>query len=177
MIKHVKAFFYPDILIYSYNQSKETVLAKIEEILKRKVTFLSSNDMKGRFLNSDTFSIDTVSPAYTKGIKYSSTLIGQVIQSQNETQIKTKAKPSSALYFLFFATIIFGIAYLYKFIQTGSTGFLFWSLVMLIIVPALLIGFSKVTIASIRERYKMYIDKELKTGHTAATIAIVNSET
>ncbi|KAA9036502.1 hypothetical protein FW778_17945 [Ginsengibacter hankyongi] len=162
MLRYFKTFFYPDTLTYSYNQSKETVLAKIEEVLKRKVTFLSSNDMKGRFLNSDTFAIDTISPAYTRGVKYSSTLIGQVVELGNETtQIKTKAKPSMALYFLFFVTIIFGIAYLYKFIQTGSTSFLFWSLAMLIIGPALSIGFSNVAIASIRERYRMYIDKEL----------------
>jgi hypothetical protein len=171
MIKHFKTFFYPDTSIYTYNQSKEVVITKIAEVLKRKVTFLSSNDMKGRFLNGDTFAIDTVTPAYTRGVKYSSTLIGQVIKLQNgATQIKTKAKPSMALYFLFFVTIIFGIVYLYKFIQTGSTSFLFWSLAMLIIGPALSIGFSNVAIASIRERYKMYIDKELKTGHTAANI-------
>lgn len=67
MIKYLKTFFYPDTLIYSYNQSKENVLAKIEEVLKRKVTLLTSNDMKGRFLNGDTFAIDAVSPAYTEG--------------------------------------------------------------------------------------------------------------
>jgi hypothetical protein len=57
MIKHFKTFFYPDTSIYTYNQSKEVVITKIAEVLKRKVTFLSSNDMKGRFLNGDTFAI------------------------------------------------------------------------------------------------------------------------
>ena len=169
MIQHFKTFFFPDTSIYTYNQSKKVVLTKIDEILKRKVTFLDSNNMKGHFLNGDTFAINTISPALTKGVKYSSTLIGQVIELQNGiTQIKTKAKPSIALYFLFFVKIIFGIAYLYKFIQTGSTSFLFWSLAILIIGPALSIGFSNVAITSIRERYKMYIDKELNTGHIAA---------
>ena len=120
--------------------------------------------MKGRFLSGDIFAIDSVSPAYTRGVKYSSTLIGQVDKSQNgTTQIKTKAKPSIALYFLFFVTIIFGIAYLYKFILTGSTTFLFWSLAMLILGPALSIALSNIANASIRERYRTYIDKELKT--------------
>ena len=147
MLKHFKTFFYPEASIFNYNKSKEVVLTEIAEVLKSRVTFLSSNDMEGRFLNCDTFAIDTVSPIYTRGVKYSSTLIGQVIELQNgTTQIKTKVKPSIALYFLFFVTIIFGIAYLYKFIQTGSTGFLLWSLTMLIIGPALSIVFSNVAI-------------------------------
>lgn len=174
MFKYFNTFFYPSTSTYTYNQSKEVVLSKIAEVLKRKVTFLSSNDMKGRFLDSDTFAIDTVSPVDTRGVKYSSTLIGQVIELQNgTTEIRTKAKPSIALYFLFFVTIIFGIGYLYKFIQTSSIDFLFWSLAMLIIGPALSIGFSNVAIASIRERYEMYIDRELNTGHTAANIGWV----
>lgn len=57
MIQHFKTFFFPDTSIYTYNQSKKVVLTKIDEILKRKVTFLDSNDMKGHFLNGDTFAI------------------------------------------------------------------------------------------------------------------------
>ncbi|HEY5771018.1 MAG TPA: hypothetical protein VIS75_00265, partial [Chitinophagaceae bacterium] len=65
--------------------------------------------------------------------------------------------------FLFFIAIISGVVYLYKFIQTGSAVLLFWSLVWLFLGPALSIGLSNVGISSIRERYKMYIDKDLKT--------------
>lgn len=166
MFNHLKTFFYPVTLSYSYIQPKEVALAKIDEVLKKKITFLSSNNIKGRFLNSDTFVIDIVSPAYTRGIKYSSTLIGQVIELENgTTQIKTKTKTSLALYFLFFLAIILGIAYFYKFIQSGSTGFLIWSLAFFTIGPSLSIGISNVAIAAIRERYKMYIDKELKIEH------------
>jgi len=173
MIKYFKTFFYPSVLTYSYNQPKEFVISKIKEVLENKVTFFSGNDMKGRLLNGDTFAINVVSPAYTRGLKYGSTLVGQISESQKGvTQIKTKAKTSIALYFLFFVTIAFGLAYLYKFKQTGSSEFLLWSLAMLIIGPALSIGFSNVAIASIRERYKMYIDKELNTGLTAANIGI-----
>ena len=169
MLKHFRTFFYPAVLTYSYNQTKESATAKIEKVLEKKATFLSNNDMTGRFLSSDTFVIHTASPAYTRGVKYGSTLVGQVIESKNgTTQIKTKAKASIALYFLFIVTIVFGLAYLYKFIQSGSTVFLLWSLAMLIIGPALSIGFSNVAIASIRKRYKMYIDKELNSGHTEA---------
>ncbi len=108
MIKYFKTFFYPVTLIYSYNQPKEAVIAKIEKVLSRKVTFLGDNDMKGSFLSDDTFTIEMISFAYTNGVKYSSTLIGKVLEPQNgTTHIKIKAKPSFALYSLFFVTTIF----------------------------------------------------------------------
>ena len=164
MLKHFKTFFYPTVLTYAYNQPKELVIAKITEVLKENITLFSSNDMTGRFLNQDTFVINTVSPAYTRSVKYGSTLVGQIIESKNGmTEIRTKAKPSLALYLIFFVTLIFGLLYLYKYIQTGSTGFLFWSLAMIFLAPALCIGFSNVAIYSVRVRYKMYIDKALIT--------------
>ena len=163
MIKYFKTFFYPTVLTYSYDEPKELVIGKIKDVFRQKVTLLSSKDMTGYFLNSDTFIINAESPAYTRGVKYSSTLVGQVIQSQTGvTEIKTKAKPSFIFYILFFVTIIFGLIYLYQFMQTGETDFLFWSMALLILGPAISIGFSNVAIASIYERYQMYIHKELK---------------
>ncbi|MEP7237437.1 MAG: hypothetical protein ABI685_06225 [Ferruginibacter sp.] len=164
MIKHFKTFFYPPVLTYLYKQPKECVIAKIKEILERKVTFFTSNDMTGRFLNGDSFVINAESPAYTSRVKYGSSLVGEIIElEKGTTLIKTKTEPSIAFYFLFLITIVFGLIYLYKSIQTGSTEVLLWSLAILIIGPALAIGFSNVAIASIQERYKMYIDKELNS--------------
>lgn len=164
MLKHFKTFFYPVVLTYSYNQPKELVIEKITEVLKEKVTLFSSNDMTGEFLNQDTFAINTVSFAYTSGVKYGSTLVGQIIESKNGmTEIRTKAKPSLALYSMFFIALIFGLLYLYKFFQTGSSGFLFWSLAVLLLGTALSIWFSNVAIYSVRVRYNMYIDKALIT--------------
>ncbi len=139
------------------------VICKVSEIFSNRTTLFSSNDMTGKFLSSDTFSIDIDSVAFTRGIKYSSNLVGQIVELQNGiSEIKTKAKPSLVFYFLFFVTIILGLNYLYKFIETGSTEFVVWSLAMLVIGPALSIGFSNVAIASICERYKMSVDKALK---------------
>jgi hypothetical protein len=164
MLKHFKTFFYPAVLTYSYNQPKEFVIAKITEVLKEKVTFFSSKDITGRFLNQDTFVINPFFPAHTSAVKFGSTLIGQIIESKNGmTEIRTKAKPSLALYFMFFVTLIFGLLYLYKFMLTGSTEFLFWSLAMVFLGPALSIGFSNVAVYSVRLRYNMYIDKALIT--------------
>jgi len=127
MIKHFKAFFHPPVLTYSYNQPKDLVVAKITEVLKNKATLFSSNDTQGNFLNADTFVINAVSAVNTRGVKYSSALVGKIIESQEGiTEIKTKAKPSFTLYSLFFVTIVFGLIYLYKFIQTGSSQASLW---------------------------------------------------
>lgn len=147
---------------YSYNQPKEVVISKIEQVLSRKVTFLGDNDITGSFLSEDNFKIEMRSFAYTKGVKYSSTLNCNIIDLQNGTTcIDIKAKPSRALYIIFFVTIIVGIAYSYKYFQTNSLSFLFLALAMLIGGPFLSIGISNVAIASIGNRYKMYIHKEL----------------
>jgi hypothetical protein len=49
MMKHLKNFFFPDTLIFTYDQSKAAVLTKIEDVLNRKVTFWGDRDMKGHF--------------------------------------------------------------------------------------------------------------------------------
>ncbi|MFZ1304552.1 MAG: hypothetical protein WAR80_01855 [Ferruginibacter sp.] len=164
MIRHLKTFFYPAVLTYTYNYPKELVIAKITEVLKREATLFTSNDMTGRFRNPDTFVIDTVSFAYTRGVKYGSMLVCEITESEKGIiNIKTKAKPALVFYFLFFLAIILGLFYLYNFLQTSLTTSLCWSLGLLIVGPAICIGFSNVAIYSVRERYLMYIDKELKT--------------
>jgi len=169
MLKHFKTFFYPGVLTYSYNLPKELIIAKITDVLLKKVTFFSSNDMKGRFLSPETFAINTAPFANTNGVKYGSTLVGHIIENEKGiTTIKTRAKPALVFYFLFFLAIISGLLYLYRFIQTGSTQVLIGSLAALFLGPALSIGFSNVAIHSIRERYKMYIDKELRSGNTGS---------
>jgi hypothetical protein len=164
MFKYLKPFFNPQTQNFSYRLPKELVIDKIEEVFKQRVSLLSSNDMEGSFLSKDIFKIDILSGFYSKGGKYSSRLIGEIIEYEKGiTQIKTIAKPSLTLYIVFFFGVIFGLISFYKFIHTNSFHFLFWSILFLIGITSLSIGFSNAAIVSIRERYKMYIDKELKT--------------
>jgi len=168
MIKHLQTFFYPTTSKYSYNQSKQTVIAKVEKVLTNTSTFFGDHDMKGSFLSDDTFILEIQSFAFTKGVKYSSTLQGKIIESNNGTTcINIKAKPRFALYVIFFVTIIVGIAYFYEYFQTNSISFLFLALAMLIGGPFLSIGISNVAIASIGNRYTMYIHKKLIEDETS----------
>jgi len=161
LINYFKAFFYPTVITYSYNQPKEVVIAKVAEVLNKNITPHSSNDLTGKFLNDDSFAVNTVSLA--KGITFSSPLVGQIIGIANKsTEIKTTSKPGLVLYVCFFGSILLGLIHFYKYSQSNSTGFLFLSLTLIIGGPAFLIGFSKVATDSIRERFEMYIDKPLK---------------
>ncbi|HEY5772344.1 MAG TPA: hypothetical protein VIS75_06925, partial [Chitinophagaceae bacterium] len=60
MIRHVKIFFYPQVLIYSYNKPKEIVIEKISEVLSRKTTFHGSHDITGMFLTGNMFYISLI---------------------------------------------------------------------------------------------------------------------
>ncbi len=163
MIKFFKHFFYPEVITYSYPKPKEAVIGIITDVLSSKVTLLSSMDMKGTFINSNTFAIESISPVYTRGAKYTSVLNCKIFSSGNDmTEIKTVIRQSITFYIIFCATIIFGLSYLYQFLISGSTSFLFWSFVLLLPGPAAAIGLANVANASIRERYDLYIDKALK---------------
>ena len=164
MLRHVKIFFYPPLLTYSYSKPKEIVIDKIAEVLNKKTTFLGSHDITGMFLTGNMFYISLVKyPMSAATFMLGSTLVGDIVESRRGiTEIRTKARPGFGSYFLFFIAIISGVVYLSKFVQTGSIEFLFWSLVWLFLGTALSIGLSNVGISSIRERYKMYIDKDLK---------------
>lgn len=165
MFKYLKTFFYPEAITYSYKQPGELIIAKIHEILDRnndKSIWSYNQDFKGNFLEENTFYIDSISPASTRGVKYSSTLIGKIYETQNGiTQIITRTKPRGALYALFFISIIIGAASLWQFINTASNKFLLEAILFLFAGTCLSIGISNVLGASVQERYDLYIDKEL----------------
>jgi hypothetical protein len=157
MIRYFKTFFSPTVFTYSYNQNKETVVSKIIEVFQNKVSFLSDYDLNGEFLSNDTFTINIISNAFTHGVKFSSTLEGQLIETQSgTTQIQTKIWPGWGLYILLVVAVIFGIAYFYKFIETTSTDFLFWSLAILIGGLVISFGVANVSNESLRERFLIY---------------------
>jgi hypothetical protein len=163
MIHYFKKFFYPEAVTYSYPKPKEEVVATITEILSHKTTFFDSIDMRGSFFNSNSFTIESISPSNTRGVKYRSILTGKITTTKNgATEIITTAKQSIVYYLLFCVTIIFGLLYCYQYLLSGTTGFLLLGLALLLIGPFAVIGLCNVANASVRERYNMYIDKVLR---------------
>ena len=136
MIKYFKEFFYPTQLVYLYNLPNDKLTNTIEQILKKKATLFTSNDMTGKFISEDTFLISLIPFSYTQGIKYSSTLIGKIQEiNSSVTEIRVKTRPSYVFYAIFFVITLFGFAYLYKFIETNITSYLFLALFMIILGP------------------------------------------
>jgi hypothetical protein len=163
MFKYIKTFFKPDTLIYSYNKPKELIIDKIYKSFEEKVTFFSDRDTKCSFINDDTFELSSTSPAWTNNIKYSSTLIGKIIELENGTcQIKIQIKSGIVFFIFFFITPIFGIIYFFEFTKTSLISYLFWGLGMFIIGPILSISIASVGNSGILKRFEMYIDKVLK---------------
>lgn len=170
MIKDFKTFFYPSVVTYSYNQPKEIIVSKIADIFSKKVGSAGNSGISAIFLTDNMFAISLKLPIRFVELMFGSTLVGEIIKSQKGmTKIETKARPGFGLYFLFFLALIAGLGYMYEYIRTWSTVFLFSSLAIIIVVSALSIGFSNVFIVSIRERYMKYIDKELKAVSSVAS--------
>jgi hypothetical protein len=163
MLKPLKTFFYPKTVIYTYNESEQVVLKKIVDALERKVTLFGSNDTTGRLVDFDTFVLEMWPGGFNSSAKFTSTLVGQVVQLQNGmTEVRTKTKASIGLYVLFFTTIFFGLSFLFVLLQMGARNMLVGPFAILLIGPSLCVGFSHVANTAIQDRYRLYIDKELK---------------
>lgn len=102
MIKHLKEFFYPPTITYSYNLSKEIVIVKIMEVFSKKVTIWGGKDMTGMFLTDNIFSVSVVRPALGPRLSLGSTLVGEICEvKKGLTEIKTIARPNFAAYIFF----------------------------------------------------------------------------
>jgi hypothetical protein len=163
MIKHIRTFFYPNSTTYYYELPKEVVVSKVDEVLNRKKTFLDTNDLSGKFTDKNIFSLWLLSGAHVEGGMMKSSLVGHIVESQNgQTVIDLKERPAPGLYIWFFISIAAGLAYLYKFVQTGSLATLFKSIGILVGGTVLCIRISQVAILAIRERYLTYLDKKIR---------------
>ncbi|MES2617727.1 MAG: hypothetical protein V4613_07610 [Bacteroidota bacterium] len=163
MIKHIRTFFFPHQILYTFSLSKELIVARLDEVLNRKWTLLDNNNLLGEFKNKDTFEIWMKSAAYGTGLIGKSKLVAEILESQNgQTEVKLKAKPNIGLYIWFFVFVAFSIVYLCDAINTGSIKFILLSCLMLIGGPLLCVGISNVQIAALKDNYIKYIDKNLR---------------
>ena len=156
-------FFRPKIITYSINKSKQEVSEKIKELLNPKTNFLfSSADFTG-YCTNDVFELNLISPAYTRGVKYSSTLTG-LIKAENEISIiEIQLRHSTAIFGTFFIVPIFGIISFIVFLNhLDSFKYLFWAIALIFGGPFFSIWFSNVSNTTLQERFESFIKKELK---------------
>ena len=157
MLRYIKSFFSPSVLIYRYDLPEQEVVDKISEIISEKITIVGRSDIRGAFLTNDTFFMGTYSSS-----NLDSTLVGKINELKKEsTEIKIKAKPSFVLYIIFFVTVVSGLINFIRFLQEGATALLFLSLAILIIGPIFSICLSVIGNRIIEKKYKTYIDEEL----------------
>lgn len=71
-------FFYPLITSYSYKIPSAVTKERIETLFKEKSNLWSSKDITGSFINDNAFVMNLISPSNTRGVTYSSTLVGTV---------------------------------------------------------------------------------------------------
>lgn len=145
-------------MVFRYDAPKEKVIACISEVLDRPFSLFDPIDLHGKFMQSDAFYLRLNSSALLVG-----RIVGQVVPCPEEqTEIHLKPKVSWEVYSFLFALIAVGIAFMVEFAQTGSWLSLFKSFGVIIGGLILSIGGSRVSFASIHERYMMFIDKKIR---------------
>lgn len=148
---------------YHYNKPKEAVKQQIEAVISKGVKFVSEPDLSGRFVTSDSFVFSTSSGAYTGGIKFGSTLQGNIIGAENDvTRLETKTEASSAYKIACYILLLFGGVLLIKAIYDSSLDTLGWAVVLLVLGPAVCNWMAGIANETVLDRYKRYIDKELR---------------
>jgi hypothetical protein len=162
MKKLLANLFYPEKRTFTYNGSREIIIQKIQDLFSKGDKFLSGPDIDGSFIDGDIFKMQVYSSAITKGVGFGSTLFGKITNNNDGSLVELEATASSSLKFLFFLAIFLGIAYMYLFFRTSDTAYLYSSIGMTLIGPALSIFMAGVSNEAIFDRYIRYIDKELK---------------
>ena len=161
IIDDISTFLFPKTIIYTVAEPNETIISRMKEFFERDNGFMSSNDVNGLFTGPTAFKINVMYQMYTRGAKYSSTLIGEIAKKEpNGTLIQVKMKPSLVVYIFFFISIIVGIIYLINFFSNPHiTQNLFFSLAILTIGFLIPIWIYKVSNAVLLDRFLEIIKK------------------
>ena len=162
MNKYIKSFFKPGSKLYTYHQSKEIIVKKVEGILSEQITFFGIRDLEGYFINKDTFTVK-LRPQTLAGILYNSTLSAEIKETSDSlTEIKIKVRPGFLLFIIFFLTLLFGIFYFYESTPNPSLYQLLSFIGISITGPIFSIVYSIIANAALVEQFDMYIDNKLK---------------
>ncbi len=164
MNSFLQPLFSTSIKKYTYEISFERVRSDLEAIFHKSGKLFGSIDIYARFTGGDTFEIETISMVMTNGVKYGSTLYGTVQkEGENKTVIVTETKPAVSFKILFWLLIIVSLFCIIKSIFYQQLELFWLGIVFGTIGPFLTIKLASINTAGVEERYRLFIDKKLKS--------------
>ncbi len=153
--------FSPEIYSYQISRSKHEVISKFQEIFKPRIGLWSNSDFIGSCSN-DSFTLNLVSPAFTRGPRIGSSLIGTVFETNaNESIIEIQISRSPRVFALIILFFVFGIILFIQFLnRENSFDFLLWSLGGFILAPLFVLWLSAISSDTLKERFELFLKKE-----------------
>jgi hypothetical protein len=139
------------------------VKAQISSALARSGGLFDERDYVGE-VDGSNFSLWINSPVMTWGLRYGSTLIGDVIESdKTHTDVIIRFRSSLAFKLLAVLAVLLGIIFLFRLINEYSIDSLLWGLAMIFLGPVICNWFAGVSNASLQSRYVTFIHRPLKS--------------
>ncbi len=148
---------------YSYKLSKKELYERLSSIFEQNSKETNSSQYSGNLNSNDTFELEISQNALVKGFLGKTKLVGYISsEGDDQSTIEINIKPAIGYFVWFILGIIFGIAYIFQFIDSRNLNYLFVSAFSLIIVPFLFVQIFKVFANVLRVRFETHIDQSLR---------------
>jgi hypothetical protein len=143
---------------YSYKLSKKELHERLSAIFDQNSKEKYSSQYTGNLSSNDTFELAISHVALIKGFLGKTKLVGHISsEGVDQTTIEIKIKPAIGYYVWFILGIIFGIVYIFQFIDSRNLNYLVASAFSLIIVPFLFVQIFKVFANALKKRFEKHI--------------------
>ncbi len=140
---------------YSYKLSKKELYERLSSIFEQNSKETNSSQYSGNLSSNDTFELEISHVALIKGFLGKTKLVGHISsEGVDQSTIEINIKPAIGYYVWYILGIIFGIVYIFQFIDSSNLNYLFASAFSLIIVPILFVQIFKGFANALKERFE-----------------------
>ena len=162
MFTYLSNFFKSHRDSYSYPVNFEKVKNHIESVLLDDSSLWSTKDVKGNFLNNETFNLRLISVAYTTNLALASRFTGRIQQiSETLTRIDIEIKSSILQYLLFFIFLASGITISISGLINYNLEKIIIGIIFSFIGPGICIWLGRIFNLTLKDRYLLYINQPL----------------
>jgi hypothetical protein len=156
-----------EVKTYQYAVPREAVIEKMTEIFNKSGKFLSDPDFDGCFTEGNSFEMSVDSGVVTFGnVKFGSILYGKVrAYDSNQTIIETEVKARFPIKLTAIVIPLVGFVSLYLVLLNFSWQSCLTAVAMILLSPLICNWFAGVFNATIRERFDVYIDREIRKSN------------